>query len=76
MGRRVNLRREFRKGDHVTVHRVDDGVSRMGLFVRQTRRYVVLSAYSIEVDGNLHRMKGDELLIPRDRIDLLERSRP
>lgn len=72
----MNLGREFRKGDHVTVHRVDDGASRVGVFVRQTRRYVVLSQYSIEAGGNLHRMKGDELLIPRDRIDMLERSRP
>ena len=72
----MNLRREFRKGDHVTVHRVDDGASRVGVFVRQTRRYVVLSEYSIDVGGTLHRMTGDELLIPRDRIDLIERSRP
>lgn len=68
-------RREFNKGDIVRVHTKDEPArTRVGAFVRRTRRYLVVSNYSIELGGELHRMTGDELLIPVGNIDCIERE--
>lgn len=71
------IRREFRPGDILHVHTKDEPArTRAGRFVRRTRRYLVVSAYSIEAGGELHRMTGDELMIPHANIDCVERVAP
>lgn len=69
---RVGLfRREYRRGDDLTVHLQDDSTTR-GLLLRESRRFLHLREYSIESGGALRRMKGDVLLVPRSLVKLIE----
>jgi hypothetical protein len=67
----VKAFREFRRGDDLTVH-LKDGTSVRGSFVRVSRSYVQLEEYSIEAGGQMLRMKGVRLLVPRGEVKLVE----
>lgn len=72
----MNLfRRDYRRGDLLTVHD-RDGATVKGAFVRRTRRYLHLERYAVEAGGELVAMKGDRLLVPRANEKLVEVVNP
>jgi len=63
--------RDYRRGDDLTIHLVDNTTVR-GLFLRRSRLFVHVDEYSIEAAGELRRMKGERLLVPRALVKLVE----
>lgn len=69
------IRRDYRRGDLITVHKKDGSTVR-GTYVRRTRRYMHLERYAIEAGGELVQMKGDRLLVPLVNEEITEVVKP
>lgn len=65
------FRREPRLGINVTIHLADGG-SVQGRVERVTRTYIYLVEHRIEVDGTLHEMKTQRVMVPVHLVRLVE----
>lgn len=65
------FRREPRPGINVTIH-LSDGGSVQGRVERTTRSYIYLVEHRIEVDGTMHEMRTERLMVPIQLVRLIE----
>jgi hypothetical protein len=63
--------RDYRRGDVLRIHLVDDS-SVDGVLLRESRRFIHLEKGRVEGGGVLHALKSERLLVPRVGVKLVE----